>query len=242
MELPASCSHIDCLSFENRKAILSKVQIPRGKDIRIGQYQGYTDHVLDDRSDKKDSSISKVPTFASVSLKIDSDRWRNTKFTMVAGKGLKSREAYVRVTFKSTGANGKPESVLFNIQGGLLGENVIEINGTGGVLGSKGALSMKDWDFKDLGNGIFRLKPMDYVSTPPAYEVVMRGGIWGDRSLFVDTAELLLLWKVCIHFLVLCVGLFIQKVFFKLFNIQIDMDSIAVRYRIHNTFYVSNWD
>jgi glucose-6-phosphate 1-dehydrogenase len=43
---------------------------------------------------------SRCPTFASVVLEVDNDRWRGVPFLMQAGKGLDERKAEVRVRFK----------------------------------------------------------------------------------------------------------------------------------------------
>ena len=189
MDLPSSCKLADCLSSSGRKAVLESIVKPHKAAVTLGQYKQYATHVIADRSNKGDLSTSKVPTFAVVELAIDSPRWKGTTFTMVAGKALSKREAYVKVTFRE-GVDSGLRTVLFNIQGGEWGENVIV------TVGSKSPAPMDKWSLSSKG-GAYVQKPEASVPTPPAYEVVIKGGIDGDASLFVDTSELILLWKVC---------------------------------------------
>ena len=48
---------------------------------------------------------SRCPTFASVVLTVDSDRWRGVPFLFCAGKGMDERVCEIRVRFKSQETN-----------------------------------------------------------------------------------------------------------------------------------------
>jgi glucose-6-phosphate 1-dehydrogenase len=73
--------------------VLRAVQPIRDEDVVLGQYEGYKD----DPTVPKDSV---TPTFASIILRINNERWDGVPFIMKAGKALDSRKAEIRVQFK----------------------------------------------------------------------------------------------------------------------------------------------
>jgi glucose-6-phosphate 1-dehydrogenase len=73
--------------------VLRAVQPIRDEDVVLGQYEGYKD----DPTVPKDSV---TPTFASIILHINNERWDGVPFIMKAGKALDSRKAEIRVQFK----------------------------------------------------------------------------------------------------------------------------------------------
>lgn len=91
MEKPVSL-HPEHIRDEKVK-VLESVQPIRAEDVVLGQYEGYTE----DPTVPKDS---KTPTFATVVLRIDNERWDGVPFILKAEKALNSRKADIRVQFK----------------------------------------------------------------------------------------------------------------------------------------------
>jgi glucose-6-phosphate 1-dehydrogenase len=73
--------------------VLRAVQPIRDEDVVLGQYEGYKD-------DPTVPNDSVTPTFASIILHINNERWDGVPFIMKAGKALDSRKAEIRVQFK----------------------------------------------------------------------------------------------------------------------------------------------
>ena len=86
---------------DEKVKLLRCVAPPRLEDVVLGQYEasasepeGYTD----DPGVPRDS---KTPTFASVALFIDNERWAGVPFIIKAGKALNERAVVVRFQFKA---------------------------------------------------------------------------------------------------------------------------------------------
>jgi len=93
---------------------------PSAAESVLGQYDGYVQHVredvarwssAEDLAAHDETPDTRTPTFAAAELFINNDRWAGVPFLVLAGKQLKQREAYVRVSFK----NGA--QLLFQVQG-----------------------------------------------------------------------------------------------------------------------------
>ena len=99
MEQPVSLAADDVR--DEKVKLLRCVAPPRLEDVVLGQYEasptepeGYTD----DPGVPRDS---KTPTFASVALFIDNERWAGVPFIIKAGKALNERAVVVRFQFKA---------------------------------------------------------------------------------------------------------------------------------------------
>jgi len=99
MEQPVSLAADDVR--DEKVKLLRCVAPPRLEDVVLGQYtasgsepEGYTD-------DPGVPADSKTPTFASVALFIDNERWAGVPFIIKAGKALNERVVVVRFQFKS---------------------------------------------------------------------------------------------------------------------------------------------
>ncbi|GBG74333.1 hypothetical protein CBR_g18744 [Chara braunii] len=73
--------------------VLKCVEPIRLDEVVVGQYEGYTD-------DPTVPPGSKTPTFASVILRINNERWDGVPFIMKAGKALNERKAEIRLQFR----------------------------------------------------------------------------------------------------------------------------------------------
>ncbi len=99
MEQPVSLAADDVR--DEKVKLLRCVAPPRLEDVVLGQYtksetepEGYTD-------DPGVPADSKTPTFASVALFIDNERWAGVPFIIKAGKALNERVVLVRFQFKA---------------------------------------------------------------------------------------------------------------------------------------------
>ena len=99
MEQPVSLAADDVR--DEKVKLLRCVAPPRLEDVVLGQYtsspsepEGYSD-------DPGVPEDSKTPTFASVALFIDNERWAGVPFIIKAGKALNERAVVVRFQFKA---------------------------------------------------------------------------------------------------------------------------------------------
>ena len=90
----------------NKVDFLSQVEVLKMEDCVLGQFDTYLD-------DETVPEGSKCPTYAAVSLKVNTERWKGVPCLITAGKGLSERTCTVEATLKP----GLPyKSVLLRIQ------------------------------------------------------------------------------------------------------------------------------
>ncbi|CAN6449078.1 unnamed protein product [Victoria cruziana] len=78
---------------DEKVKVLHSVLPIEDEDVVLGQYEGYKD----DPTVSKDSN---TPTFATVILRIQNERWEGVPFILKAGKALNSRKAEIRIQLK----------------------------------------------------------------------------------------------------------------------------------------------
>ncbi|KAF7130291.1 hypothetical protein RHSIM_Rhsim10G0011000 [Rhododendron simsii] len=78
---------------DEKVKVLQSVLPIKDEEVVLGQYDGYKD-------DPTVPDNSNTPTFATVVLRIHSERWEGVPFILKAGKALNSRKAEIRVQFK----------------------------------------------------------------------------------------------------------------------------------------------
>ena len=162
------------------------------QDVVVGQYEGYQKHVEQDRAkwmtdpnDIKQRTVT--PTFASVRLRVDNHRWRDTPVYLTSGKALEEREAYVRFVFK----NG--EELLFNVQGGGKGTHVHATRGLPAFRVPDGWRKSSAGDASSAPGTARTIVPN---KNPGAYDHLV-SKVWeGDQSHFVATDTLLASWRL----------------------------------------------
>lgn len=99
MEKPRSLSaeHIR----DEKVAVLDCIRPVEAKDCVLGQYtaspNGKEEGYLEDKTVPKGS---KTPTFASMVLNIENDRWQGVPFIMKAGKAMDKKMVTVRIQFR----------------------------------------------------------------------------------------------------------------------------------------------
>mmetsp|Transcript_40183 Transcript_40183/g.72781 ORF Transcript_40183/g.72781 Transcript_40183/m.72781 type:complete len:558 (+) Transcript_40183:41-1714(+) len=194
---PPEQLHADCIAREKCR-LLRATRTLEMKDCFLGQF---TSGVVRREGSEirepgylEDSTVpadSKCPTFASVVLNIDNDRWRGVPFLMSAGKGLDERKAEVRITFKKQAYNalmpGEPNELVLRIQPdeGIYFKCINKRPGWSQTSITPVSLDMS-----------YKQAFPESCSAPGAYERVLLNAAMGDRSLFVGSEELVEAWRI----------------------------------------------
>ena len=176
-------------------AVLRSVLPPTLRDVRLGQYAGGMVDGRPRRGYREEKGVpaqSRTPTYAAVSLRIDAPRWRDVPVLITAGKALGRRVSEVRVRFRPVPGNlfravldplPRNELVL-RIQP----DEAIRLRMVNKKPGLRAELVDTEMDLKysERFDGV----------VPEAYERLLLDVILGDRSLFIDAAELAAAWDV----------------------------------------------
>lgn len=172
------------------------IQRPTLTDAILGQYQDYQKHVEQDRAkwmtnptDIKQHTVT--PTFASVRLRVENHRWRDTPVYLTSGKAMEEREAYVRFVFK----NG--EELLFNVQGGGKGTHVHATRGLPAFRVPDGWRKSSAGDASSAATSApGTARTIVPNKNPGAYDHLVSKVWQGDQSHFVATDTLLASWRL----------------------------------------------
>jgi glucose-6-phosphate 1-dehydrogenase len=169
---------------DEKVKVLQCIEPIRDEDVVIGQYEGYKD----DPTVPKDST---TPTFASVALRINNERWDGVPFIIKAGKALESRKAEVRVQFKDAPGDifkckkqGRNEFVMR-----LQPNEAMYMKLTVKEPGLKMKATQSELDMS------YSLRYQDIV-IPEAYERLILDTIRGDQQHFVRRDELRVAWEI----------------------------------------------
>uniref|UniRef100_A0A0D9YUJ3 Glucose-6-phosphate 1-dehydrogenase n=1 Tax=Oryza glumipatula TaxID=40148 RepID=A0A0D9YUJ3_9ORYZ len=165
---------------DEKVKVLQSVTPIKHDEVVLGQYDGYKD----------DSTVpddSNTPTFASLVLRVNNERWEGVPFILKAGKALNNRKAEIRVQFKDA-----PGDIFkFDLEVSchfLIGNNTVQKN-----LVKKPGLEMATEQSElDLSYG---LRYQD-VKIPEAYERLILDTIRGDQQHFVRRDELKAAWEI----------------------------------------------
>jgi glucose-6-phosphate 1-dehydrogenase len=193
MEPPAA---FDSQHIRDEKVRLLRCIPPLSQgDIVLGQYDAAEFKGVSYPSYNMESGIpsdSITPTFASVLLHIENERWRGVPFRVTAGKGLDERLTEIRIRFRNvcdptfaevTRAMDANELVI-RVQP----DENIQLN----IINKAPGLDMK------LVNAPLDLKYAAKFDTliPDAYECLLLDVIRGDKSLFIRWDELAAAWDI----------------------------------------------
>jgi len=190
MEPPASPSPAD---VQRAKVdALSAISTLGLDDAFLGQF--VEDSSFEEPGYRDDDGVpddSVTPTFAAVTMAVDTDRWRGVPFLMKAGKGLDERLAEVRVRFKA-----KPYNALL-VDRSAKNELVCRIQ-------PDEALYLKTYTKKPGLGHVVEPTVMDMTYSTAfgdayladAYERMFLNAARGDTSLFVSAPELVEAWRI----------------------------------------------
>jgi glucose-6-phosphate 1-dehydrogenase len=182
---------------DEKVAVLKSIAPATLDDTVLGQYtagsNGSGGHEPGYREDETVPDGSLTPTFASVRLELDNDRWRGVPFRVVAGKGADDRRTEVRLRFKSFGDG------LFckAKQCPPANEMVIRIQPAEGmhftivtkVPGERLQFVPRDLDLSY--STAFQDKEI-----PEAYESLLLDVVNGNKELFIRNDELAAAWDI----------------------------------------------
>eukprot|EP00300_Choanocystis_sp_HF-7_P042209 c8980_g1_i1.p1 GENE.c8980_g1_i1~~c8980_g1_i1.p1 ORF type:complete len:795 (+),score=199.14 c8980_g1_i1:160-2544(+) len=157
-------------------------------DVVIGQYIADSKGNLGYKDDPTVPKDSITPTFASVVLHIDNDRWRGVPFFLKAGKALNDRKAEIRIQYKPPKESlvaAVPNELVMRLQPS---EAIyFKINTKTPGLSNEPRISELNLSYADR---------FQDVTIPDAYERLILDVINGDHQHFVRRDELVAAWKI----------------------------------------------
>lgn len=189
MEKPATL-HPDDIRDEKLK-LLRNVKPVEPEDCVLGQYVGNGDEpgYLDDPTVPKGS---KTPTFASLILKINNDRWADVPFIIKAGKALNERKADIRIQLR------QPPTFIFQGDAEYLRNEIVVRLQPDEAIYAKIVVKTPGLD---LGTEMSELD-LDYrrrypgAVIPDAYSRLILEAIRGDQQHFLRRDELRAAWNI----------------------------------------------
>ncbi|CAI9723067.1 GDH/6PGL endoplasmic bifunctional protein [Octopus vulgaris] len=203
MELPTdgNVDNIDEIK-EKKIALLEQVQPMKVKSLLFGQYKDYMQEAEKEGINK--SSSVKTPTFAAALLRIESARWKDVPFVLVAGKQMDERTTYVRIIFKNnvfkippTTDNERIQQIVFHINYGVMKEPCIIVPWS-----LHKALWPKDvvpkmWSQPPAyGSEMSTFQTGVPGQTTDAYIQVVQDIVNGKQANFVGTRQLMSMWDI----------------------------------------------
>uniref|UniRef100_A0A0E0K208 Glucose-6-phosphate 1-dehydrogenase n=1 Tax=Oryza punctata TaxID=4537 RepID=A0A0E0K208_ORYPU len=169
---------------DEKVKVLQSVTPIKHDEVVLGQYDGYKD----------DSTVpddSNTPTFASLVLRVNNERWEGVPFILKAGKALNNRKAEIRVQFKDAPGD------IFKCKKQGRNEFVIRLQPSEAMymkltVKKPGLEMATEQSELDLSYG---LRYQD-VKIPEAYERLILDTIRGDQQHFVRRDELKAAWEI----------------------------------------------
>jgi glucose-6-phosphate 1-dehydrogenase len=182
MEKPVSLDPEDVR--DEKVKVLKSIEVASLDDCVLGQYEGYTD----DETVPKESN---TPTFATIVLRINNERWDGVPFILRAGKCLDQRKAEVRIQFKDVAGDifkckkqGRNELVMR-----LQPAEAIYLKMTVKQPGLEMQASQSELDLS------YRERYQE-IDIPEAYERLLLDVIRGDQQHFLRRDELKRAWEI----------------------------------------------
>eukprot|EP00300_Choanocystis_sp_HF-7_P030197 c38967_g1_i1.p1 GENE.c38967_g1_i1~~c38967_g1_i1.p1 ORF type:complete len:513 (+),score=131.34 c38967_g1_i1:1-1539(+) len=159
------------------------------EDTVVGQYVGSE---KDPQGYKDDEGVPKdsiTPTFATIVLHIDNDRWRGVPFILKAGKALDERKAEVRVQLRAPEPCPVDDPPNNELVIRLQPSEAIYMKVNTKTPGLKNNIMESELDltYNDRYSN---------VVIPDAYERLLLDVIRGDHQHFVRRDELVAAWKI----------------------------------------------
>mmetsp|Transcript_30816 Transcript_30816/g.89058 ORF Transcript_30816/g.89058 Transcript_30816/m.89058 type:complete len:795 (-) Transcript_30816:112-2496(-) len=191
MEAPASLAAEDVR--DEKVKVLKQIRPIDPKECVIGQYDGYQDDPDIQKLNAKKGYASRCPTFATVVLYLDNERWSGVPFIMKAGKALEVQSTIVRIQFKKA-----PPNSLFGDQ--PQNELVIRIQPNEAIyykiLAKMPGLTQRAKDVQQTVLDLDLKKRFELRRTPEAYEKLIHDVIQGESHNFVRRDELEEAWRI----------------------------------------------
>eukprot|EP00300_Choanocystis_sp_HF-7_P017257 c19674_g1_i3.p1 GENE.c19674_g1_i3~~c19674_g1_i3.p1 ORF type:complete len:450 (+),score=98.14 c19674_g1_i3:1147-2496(+) len=183
MEVPANLN-AEAIRDEKTKVLQATRPVVLN-DVVVGQYvadglgnAGYTD-----QEDVPKGSIT--PTFATMVLHVDNNRWKGVPFFVKAGKALNERKAEIRIQLIPPRAGKPPNEIVVRLQP----KEAIYMKINTKTPGLRNDLLTTDLDLN------YAERFADVV-IPEAYERLILDVVNGERQHFVRRDELAATWKI----------------------------------------------
>lgn len=184
MEQPIALSPTEIAHEKDR--VLRATRPMNAAETVTGQYEGY-------RDDPDVPHDSLTETYVRTTLHVDTPRWYDVPFIVVAGKALDSRKTEIRIRFRELPfplfEGMEANSLLIRVQP----NEAIELqlnNKTPGMQLQSAPVSLNMLYNQQFGTEL-----------PEAYERLLLDVLRGDRSLFIQRHELAAAWKIVTPFL-----------------------------------------
>eukprot|EP00928_Gymnodinium_smaydae_P031521 TRINITY_DN23109_c0_g1_i2.p1 TRINITY_DN23109_c0_g1~~TRINITY_DN23109_c0_g1_i2.p1 ORF type:complete len:800 (+),score=172.51 TRINITY_DN23109_c0_g1_i2:139-2538(+) len=191
MEAPASLQAEDVR--DEKVKVLKQIRPVLVEDCVVGQYDGYQDDPAIQEINEKKGYKSKCPTFATVVLYLDNERWSGVPFIMKAGKGLEQRSTIIRLQFKSA-----PPHSLFGTQ--PQNELVMRVQPDEAIyykiLAKTPGLSASASEVRRTVLDLDMKKSFQVSRLPEAYEKLIHDVIQGESHNFVRRDEVEEGWRI----------------------------------------------
>eukprot|EP00299_Pterocystis_sp_00344_P008135 c2963_g1_i2.p1 GENE.c2963_g1_i2~~c2963_g1_i2.p1 ORF type:complete len:490 (+),score=107.86 c2963_g1_i2:30-1499(+) len=172
---------------DEKTRLLQSTKPVQLEDTVVGQYIAANGNAgyKDDAGVPQDSV---TPTFATVVLHVDNDRWRDVPFILKAGKALNERKAEIRIQFRApsvTPINDPPRNELVMR---LQPDEAIYMKINTKTPGLQNTLHETELDLT--------YSDRFQVNIPDAYERLLLDVTRGDHQHFVRRDELIAAWKI----------------------------------------------
>ncbi|KAK7381017.1 hypothetical protein VNO78_33541 [Psophocarpus tetragonolobus] len=169
---------------DEKVKVLQSVLPIKDDEVVLGQYEGY-------RDDPTVPKNSNTPTFATVILRVDNERWEGVPFILKAGKALNSRKADIRIQFKDVSGD------IFKSKNQGRNEFVIRLQPSEAIY-MKLTVKQPGLEMQTVQSELDLSYRQRYQGTtiPEAYERLILDTIRGDQQHFVRRDELKASWEI----------------------------------------------
>ncbi|KAG0171706.1 Glucose-6-phosphate 1-dehydrogenase [Apophysomyces sp. BC1034] len=187
MEQPASTGAQDVRNEKVR--VLQRISPIVAKDSLLGQYtsaNGKPGYLEDDTLENKKSN---TPTFASLVLWIDNERWNGVPFILTAGKALDEAKVDIRIQFRNL-VDSPYRNIAHN-------ELILRVQPDEGVhirFNNKEP-GLSEHIFQASMDHVYKQQHKD-LKIPDAYETLILDVLRNNPSNFVRDDELIAAWKI----------------------------------------------
>lgn len=173
--------------------VLKAIKPPGLEDLVLGQYAASEDGRK--KAYREDDTVpgdSITPTYVSVKLKIENERWSGVPFTLTAGKALDRKVNQLKIRFKKVDDN------IFCSKGKCpeANELIIRIQPDEGIfLKINSKVPGMEMVLKSLDLDMEYKQAFSHV-IPDAYERLLLDVFAGERGLFIRSDELEAAWNI----------------------------------------------
>ncbi len=181
VDIPPLCEEDqrECTAFlskmaKRKAALLSRIRLPKGEDVQLGQYEGYRRET--------GNPYSLRETFFFLPLFLETERWRGVPFYLASGKRMAEKRSFIEVLFSST--TPSPNRLIIEIQPEERIDLIVHVRTPELVLGSSPVTLNFSY------SGTFK------ANTPQAYEKILYDFLHRDRTLFPDSAFIREAWHI----------------------------------------------